>query len=59
MLINWLFSRDQATAGAPLNGNQVDSQSFLKQEKDDDDCVCFTLIIKSVCSDLVFSLSGT
>lgn len=37
MLISWLFSRAQTTAGAPLNGNQVDPLSFLKQEKDDDD----------------------
>lgn len=34
MLLNWLFSRDQTTAGAPLSGNQVDPQDFLKQEKD-------------------------
>lgn len=57
MLINWLFPRDQATAGLPLNGNRVDPQSFLKQEKDDD-YVCFTLVIKAVHPDLVFSLSG-
>lgn len=56
--ISWLFSRDQATAGAPLNSSQVDPQSFLKQEQDDDD-ICFTSIIKAVCSDLVFSLSST
>lgn len=59
MLISWLFSRDEATAGAPLNGSQVDPQSFLKLEQDDYDGVCFTLIIKAVYSDLGFSLSRT
>lgn len=59
MLISWLFSRDQATVGVPLNGTQVDPQSFLKQEQDYDDDVCFTLLLKAVCSDLVFSLSRT
>lgn len=38
----------------------MDAQSLVKPEIDDnDDDVCFTLIIKAVHSDLVFSLCGT